>query len=119
MAAAVDPFQWFMTVPVVSRCYLAATVATTAACFMGLVSPLNLYYNFDLIVTKGQYWRIFSSFFFFGPVGLDFVLHLYFVVNYVHIYQFKYQFFMHYVFSLGTVSFLKKEYSETDQPILF
>ena len=77
---AVDPIQWFMSVPVVSRCYLGATLATTAACFMGIVSPLTLYYNFDLIVSKGQYWRVFSSFFFFGPVGLDFVLHLYFVV---------------------------------------
>lgn len=78
---AADPFQWFMSVPIVSRCYLGAILATTAACFMGIVSPLTLYYNFDLIVLKGQYWRLFSSFFFFGPVGLDFVLHLYFVVS--------------------------------------
>ena len=28
---------------------------------LDLVSPLTLYYNFDLIVDKGQYWRLISS----------------------------------------------------------
>jgi Derlin-2/3 len=57
-------------------------VCTTLACFMDLVSPLTLYYNYDLVVNKAQWWRIFSSFLFFGSFSLDFLFHMYFVVRY-------------------------------------
>ncbi len=80
-----DPYQWFLEIPIVSRCYLGGALATTAMCFMNIVSPLTLYYSLDLVLYKGQYWRLFSSFFFLGPVGLDFVLHLYFVVSIIYL----------------------------------
>jgi len=49
-----DPWQWYQDIPVVSRCYLTASFLTTAACAMDLVSPFSLYFNFGLIVYKGQ-----------------------------------------------------------------
>lgn len=76
-----DPWRLYMDIPVVSRVFLTLSVATTAACFLNLVSPLTLYYNLDLVLHRGQYWRLFSSFFFFGTVGIDFVFHMYFVVS--------------------------------------
>jgi Derlin-2/3 len=76
-----DPMRWFLDIPVVSRVYLSAALATSAACFMDVVSPLTLYFNLDLIWSKGQYWRLFSSFFYFGTFGLDFIFHMYFVVR--------------------------------------
>jgi Derlin-2/3 len=48
---------------------------------MDFVSPLTLYYNYELIL-RGQYWRILSSFLFFGSFSLDFLFHMYFVVRY-------------------------------------
>ena len=77
-----DPFSWYNTLPLVSRCYLTGAVATSAACFFEFVSPLTLYYNYDLIFHRGHYWRIFSSFLFFGPFSLDFLFHMYFVIRY-------------------------------------
>jgi Derlin-2/3 len=61
---------------------LTAAVGVTAACFLDVVSPLTLYYNYDLIVDKGQYWRLITSFLFFGSFSLDFLFHMYFVVRY-------------------------------------
>ena len=77
-----DVLQWYYDIPVVSRCYLTAAVGTTTACFLDLVSPLTLYYNLDLIMGKGQYWRLLTSFFFFGGFSLDFLFHMYFVIRY-------------------------------------
>ena len=76
-----DLFSWYNEIPVVSRLYLTAALGTTSACFLDVVSPLTLYYNYDLIL-RGQYWRLLSSFLFFGPFSLDFLFHLYFVVTY-------------------------------------
>ena len=50
---------------------------------MDWISPLTLYYNYDLIFRRGQYWRIISSFLFFGSFSLDFLFHLYFVVKFL------------------------------------
>lgn len=74
--------NWYYEIPIISRCYLTAAILTSAACFLDLVSPLTLYFNYDLILYKGQYWRILSSFVFFGTFGLDFIFHMYFVMRY-------------------------------------
>ena len=77
-----DPLAWYMSIPVVSRVYLTAALAVTSACFMDWVSPLTLYFNYDLVFRKGQYWRLLSSFLFFGNFSLDFLFHMYFVTRY-------------------------------------
>ena len=74
--------SWYFEIPVVSRLYLTAALCTTSACFLEIVSPFTLYYNYDLIVEKGQYWRLLTSFLFFGSFSLDFLFHIYFVVRY-------------------------------------
>lgn len=82
MAHAQDFFGWYHEIPPVSRLYLTSAVAMTTACFLDVVSPLTLYYNYDLILNKGQYWRIITSFLFFGSFSIDFLFHMYFVVRY-------------------------------------
>jgi Derlin-2/3 len=82
MEGGIHALSWYLDIPVVSRCYLTGAVLTTLLCFLEIVSPLTLYYNYDLVVNKGQYWRLFSSFMFFGSFNLDFLFHLYFVVRY-------------------------------------
>ena len=77
-----DLMTWYHEIPVISRVYLTAAIGTSTACFMDLISPFTLYYNYDLIVHKQQFWRIFSSFVFLGSFSLDFLFHLYFVVRY-------------------------------------
>ena len=73
---------WYTEIPIVSRLYLTACFVTTTACFLDVLSPLALYYNYDLIFEKGQYWRLFSSYFFFGTFSLDFLFHMYFLIRY-------------------------------------
>lgn len=73
---------WYYDVPIISRCYITAAIAVTIACYMEVVSPLTLYYNYDLIFQKGQYWRLITSFLFYGTVSLDFIFHIYFVMRY-------------------------------------
>lgn len=77
-----DFFGWYHEMPIVTKLYMTASVGTTMACFLEIVSPLTLYYSYELIRNKGQYWRILSSFFFFGTISLDFLFHMYFVVRY-------------------------------------
>jgi len=77
-----DVLGFYNEIPIVSRVYLTLALGATTACFMDLVSPLTLYYNYDLIMNKGQYWRLISSFLFFGSFSLDFLFHMYFVVRY-------------------------------------
>jgi len=81
MALVPGFLSWIYDIPLVSRIYLFATLAITSACFLDFVSPLTLYFNWDL-ACKGQYWRFFTSFFFFGNFSLDFVFHMYFVMRY-------------------------------------
>lgn len=77
-----DPMTWYNEIPIVSRVYLTLAFITTAACALDLVSPFSLYFNYKLIFVGGQIWRLFTNFFFFGLFGLDFIFHMYFLVNY-------------------------------------
>jgi Derlin-2/3 len=77
-----DVLAWFYEIPPVSRILLSAAFATTTACYLDLVSPLALYYNYDLILSKGQLWRLVSSFLYFGSFSIDFLFHLYFIIRY-------------------------------------
>jgi Derlin-2/3 len=74
--------SWYEEIPLISRLYMTTAVLVTTACYLDLISPLTLYYNHDLVMHKGQYWRLVSSFFFFGTFSLDFIFHMYFVVRY-------------------------------------
>ena len=46
------------------------------------MSPFRLYFNWRLIWDNGQYWRLFTNFLYFGDFGLDFLLHMFFLVRY-------------------------------------
>ena len=80
----------YMEIPIVSRIYLTSAFLTTAGCAMDIISPYNLYFNFDLIFFEGQVWRLFSSFMFFGLFSVDFLFHMYFVVSLIHLVMFSF-----------------------------
>mmetsp|Transcript_4543 Transcript_4543/g.5740 ORF Transcript_4543/g.5740 Transcript_4543/m.5740 type:complete len:89 (-) Transcript_4543:1260-1526(-) len=71
-----DPLEWYFDIPIVSRIYFTASVLTTAACALDLVSPFTLYFNYKLIVEKWQLWRLVTNFLFFGNFSLDFMFHM-------------------------------------------
>jgi Derlin-2/3 len=41
-----------------------------------LITPLYLYFNYDLIFRKFQIWRILTNFFYFGNFSLSLIFHL-------------------------------------------
>lgn len=74
------PIDRYKTIPPVSRAYFTTAFLTTAACAVDIVSPLTLYFNYDLVFT--QPWRLITSFLFFGTFSVDFLFHMYFLVQY-------------------------------------
>jgi Derlin-2/3 len=65
----------------VSRLYLTGAFLTTTACAVDLVTPFSLYFNWDLIFTQGQVWRLITTYLFFGAFSIDFLFHMYFLVS--------------------------------------
>lgn len=80
--AAPDVMSWYMEIPLISRLYLTGAFLTTAACAVDIVSPFSLYFNWDLVFSQGQIWRLVTSYLFFGVFSVDFLFHMYFLVRY-------------------------------------
>ncbi|KAI9092867.1 Derlin [Phlyctochytrium arcticum] len=74
--------DWYYAVPIVTRTYVTAIVATTLACQLQLVSPFHLYFSWTLIRRSGEWWRLITSFLYFGDISLNFLFHMFFVMQY-------------------------------------
>jgi len=55
--------------PPVTRCYLVVSTTLMVLCSLDLLSPFNLYLNWQLIFHQYQVWRLFTCFLFFGSFG--------------------------------------------------
>ncbi|KAG5187134.1 Derlin [Tribonema minus] len=76
-----DPLQWYYEIPPVSRTYMTAAFVTTALTALDLVSPIQFFLNWKLVM-QGQAWRLLTTFLFFGTLSLDFLFHMYFLARY-------------------------------------
>ena len=94
--------QWFYEMPVCTRWWTAATVATSLLVQCRIVTPFQLFYSFRTVFVKNQvgslsanppfmkkraltieqYWRLLTTFIYFGPLSLDFVFHVFFLQRY-------------------------------------
>eukprot|EP00270_Netrium_digitus_P009844 TRINITY_DN3019_c0_g1_i1.p1 TRINITY_DN3019_c0_g1~~TRINITY_DN3019_c0_g1_i1.p1 ORF type:complete len:246 (+),score=62.82 TRINITY_DN3019_c0_g1_i1:214-951(+) len=74
--------EWYKQIPVITRSYVTISILTTGACALDIISPLTVYFNSRLIFKKYQLWRLFTNFFFFGNLGLDFFFHIFFLFRY-------------------------------------
>ncbi|KAI0031051.1 Der1-like protein [Vararia minispora EC-137] len=73
---------WVTQIPPVTRAWLGLAVLTSVAIQCQLVTPLQLYYSFRSAFVNGQLWRPFTTFFYFGPISLDFIFHMFFFMRY-------------------------------------
>ncbi|CAI7784492.1 unnamed protein product [Closterium sp. NIES-54] len=74
--------DWYKQMPIITRSYLTLSFLTTAGCALEVISPFSVYFNSNLIFKKFQLWRLFTNFFFFGSIGIDFVFHMFFLCRY-------------------------------------
>ncbi|KAL9617567.1 MAG: hypothetical protein Q9160_007637 [Pyrenula sp. 1 TL-2023] len=74
--------QWFWEMPVCTRVWTTATVLTSILLQCKVITPFQLFYSFRAVYVKSQYWRLFTTFTFIGPLSLDLVLHLFFLQRY-------------------------------------
>ncbi|KAH8825394.1 Der1-like protein [Flagelloscypha sp. PMI_526] len=73
--------EWIAQIPPITRWWLILSVATSLAVQSELVTPLQLYFSAQNAM-NGEPWRAVTTFFYFGPLGLDFIFHLYFFMRY-------------------------------------
>uniref|UniRef100_A0A3Q2R3H2 Derlin n=1 Tax=Fundulus heteroclitus TaxID=8078 RepID=A0A3Q2R3H2_FUNHE len=74
--------QEYLQIPVVTRTYTTACVLTTVAVQLQVVSPFQLYFNPELIISRYQLWRLITSFLFFGSPGFGFLFNIIFLYRY-------------------------------------
>ncbi|XP_069741015.1 derlin-2 isoform X1 [Narcine bancroftii] len=74
--------QEYLQIPLVTRAYTTACVLTTAAVQLEIITPLQLYFNPELVFKHYQVWRLVTSFLFFGTVGFNFLFNMIFLYRY-------------------------------------
>jgi Derlin-2/3 len=74
--------QWFYEMPLCTRTWTTAAVITSILVQCRIISPFNLFYSFRTVFHRAQYWRLLTSFFYFGPLSLDLIFHLFFLQRY-------------------------------------
>lgn len=74
--------QWFYEMPPVTRWLTAATVATSVLVQCNVLSPYQLFYSFRAVYAMSQYWRLATTFLYYGPLNLDLLFHVFFMQRY-------------------------------------
>jgi Derlin-2/3 len=52
------------------------------ACQLQFCNKYQLFFSWKLFWNEGQYWRLLSTFLYFGKFSLDTLFHLYFLLQY-------------------------------------
>lgn len=100
---------WFWEMPICTRWWTTATVLTSALVQCQMVTPFQLFYSVRTVFNKGevcfsessmcplsmmplltrlarkQYWRMLTTFLYFGPFSLDLLFHVYFLQRYARL----------------------------------
>ncbi|EFX00531.1 ER-associated proteolytic system protein [Grosmannia clavigera kw1407] len=74
--------QWFWEMPFCTRWWTTTTFAISVLVQCQIVTPWQLFYSYSSVFAKGQYWRLLSTFLYFGPISMDLVFHIYFLQRY-------------------------------------
>eukprot|EP00180_Rhodochaete_pulchella_P003904 Plantae.Rhodophyta-Rhodochaete_pulchella.ctg713.p1 GENE.Plantae.Rhodophyta-Rhodochaete_pulchella.ctg713~~Plantae.Rhodophyta-Rhodochaete_pulchella.ctg713.p1 ORF type:complete len:286 (-),score=42.18 Plantae.Rhodophyta-Rhodochaete_pulchella.ctg713:678-1454(-) len=75
--------EWFKSMPPVTRTYVTIAVLTTTACALDMVERLKLHMDWQSVIYRYQFWRIFTNFFFFGEtLHIQFVFKMFFLYRY-------------------------------------
>ena len=67
----------FNEAPKITKILIISSFATSILVWTGLITTLDIYLNFGLIINKFQIWRIITTFLYFGEFNLSLILHMY------------------------------------------
>ncbi|CDR99668.1 hypothetical protein [Sporisorium scitamineum] len=70
------------SIPPITGAWGALTLATAILEHTHTISQYQLFYTPSLVFRKFQIWRLLTTFLYFGPLGLDFIFHLFFFMRY-------------------------------------
>lgn len=74
--------QWFWEMPMCTRWWTTATIVLSILVQCQLLTPFKLFYSFTAVFVKHQYWRLLTTFLYFGPISIDLLFHVYFQQRY-------------------------------------
>eukprot|EP00761_Pharyngomonas_kirbyi_P012902 gb/GECH01012929.1/.p1 GENE.gb/GECH01012929.1/~~gb/GECH01012929.1/.p1 ORF type:complete len:240 (+),score=37.00 gb/GECH01012929.1/:1-720(+) len=74
--------NWYSNIPIITRTYLTLTAITSLAVTFDVLTPFDLYLNFQNVYNNFQLWRLITNFLFFDRVSINFVFHVYFLYHY-------------------------------------
>lgn len=77
-----SPEAFIRNMPTITRFLLVSSFFITLAYTLQLFNPLLLLLDWNLIVYKLQFWRLFTDFFFFSKFSFSWVLMMYWLVNF-------------------------------------
>ena len=63
----------FNQAPKITKILIISSFATSILVWTGLITTLDIYLNYTLIIKRFQIWRILTSFFYFGELSLSLV----------------------------------------------
>lgn len=73
--------NYYKSIPIVSRGLFTLSVGLTLLTYLNVVSSYSLIYSFEYM-KKMEFWRIFTSFFYWGPPNIDVFIHQVFLLRY-------------------------------------
>lgn len=74
--------QWFFEMPVCTRWWMTAVVSASLLVQCRLINPFQLFYSVRTVFVRSQYWRLLTTFLYFGPLNLDLLYHIFFLQRY-------------------------------------
>ncbi|WBW72534.1 Der1-like (degradation in the ER) family [Schizosaccharomyces osmophilus] len=75
--------EFIRQTPPVTRYLVFGTLLTTLAVNFGYLSELRVFFNWKLFLFKGEYWRAITTFLYIGPLSLESILYLSFLLRFM------------------------------------
>jgi Derlin-2/3 len=63
--------------PKITKILILSSFSVSFLVYTGLITPYDIYLNYGLIIHKFQFWRIITTFFYFGEFNLNLIVHMY------------------------------------------
>lgn len=105
------PVDWLMEIPPVTRTYLVGVVGVSLLEYAGVLSKSDFFYSPDAVFQQGEYYRLLTSFFYFGTFSFDLLFTLYVITRYSKALEQSYSKTKDYMWCLFVLSSLLLIYS--------